>query len=124
MAATNLGARLFRNNTGTGWVGKTTSVTRAGNYYCEAGDKIVRDARPLDAGLCKGSADLIGWMSIEITPEMVGQRIAVFTAIEAKTGRTRTSTEQANFIQQVQKAGGNAGILRDNTDGIDEIITV
>jgi hypothetical protein len=36
-------------------------------------------------GLCKGSSDLIGLRSLEITPELVGQRIAQFVALEIKT---------------------------------------
>jgi hypothetical protein len=41
---------------------------------------------------------------------MVGKPVAVFTAIELKAGRTRTSPEQANFIEQLRRAGGIAGI--------------
>ena len=76
--------RLFRNNTGRGWVGKTNH--KNGNVFIE-------NARPLNAGLTKGSSDLIGWTSIEITPDMVGKKVAIFTAIEAKTGRQKPKKE-------------------------------
>jgi hypothetical protein len=62
-------------------------------------------------GLCKGSSDLIGWRSTTITPEMVGQQLAVFTAIEVKDRGTPTP-EQLHFIAQVQAAGGLAGVAR------------
>jgi len=87
--------RVFRNNTGT-----------------------LRDAngRPVQFGLCKGSADLIGWRTITITPEMVGQRIAVFTSIEVKTPTGRVQPEQKQWLEAVQAAGGIAGIARSVED--------
>lgn len=64
-------------------------------------------------GVCNpGGSDLIGWTSVEITPEMVGQKVAVFTAIEVKTGKVRVSPAQKNFLQQVQAAGGKGEIIR------------
>ena len=62
-------------------------------------------------GLCKGSSDLIGWRSLTITPDMVGQTVAVFAAIEVKDRGTPTP-EQLHFIAQVQAAGGLAGVAR------------
>jgi len=87
--------RLFRNNTGT-----------------------LRDAngRPVSFGLCKGSADLIGWRTVTITPEMVGQRIAVFTSIEVKTATGRLRPEQQQWLEAVQSAGGIAGVARSVED--------
>ena len=63
-------------------------------------------------GLCEGSSDLIGWVSREITPDMVGKRIAQFLAVETKSPKGRASSEQKNFIAAVKKAGGAAGIAR------------
>ena len=50
------------------------------------GDK----GQPIKAGWgANGASDLIGFTTVEITPEMVGQKAAIFTAIEVKreTGR-------------------------------------
>jgi hypothetical protein len=87
--------RLFRNNTGT-----------------------LRDqhGRPVSFGLCKGSADLIGWRTVTITPDMVGQRIAVFTSIEVKTPTGRVKPEQQQWLDAVQAAGGIAGVARSVED--------
>lgn len=63
----------------------------------------------------KGPSDLIGWRTITITPDMVGQRVAVFTAIEVKD-RGRATPEQQAFIAMVQQAGGLAGIARSVDD--------
>jgi hypothetical protein len=59
-----------------------------------------------------GGSDLIGYRSITITPDMVGQRVAVFTAIEVKTATGRATPAQRNFIDHIRKAGGIAGIVR------------
>jgi hypothetical protein len=87
--------RVFRNNTGT-----------------------LRDpnGRPVQFGLCKGSADLIGWTTRTITSEMVGQRIAVFTSIEVKTPTGRVQPEQKQWLEAVQAAGGIAGVARSVAD--------
>jgi len=82
---------------------------------------ILHNPRPLDAGLVKGGSDLIGWASVEITPDMVGRRVAVFVAIEVKEGRTTTTPEQANFLERVRQAGGLCGIARTPDDAVEII---
>lgn len=83
--------RLFRNNVGA------------------LQDK---NGRWVTYGLCPGSSDLIGWRSVEITPAMVGQRVAIFTALEAKAPGERPSREQNAFLRAVQLHGGLAGDYR------------
>ncbi len=104
LAISKMGARVFRNNTGVGWVGRL--VTKTAQFVTLA------DPRPLHAGLIKGSSDLIGWTPKKVTPEMVGKTVAVFTAIEVKTEKGRVTPEQVQFIEQVRKAGGIAGVVR------------
>ncbi|MFM7010733.1 MAG: VRR-NUC domain-containing protein [Betaproteobacteria bacterium] len=100
--------RLFRNNTGTGWQGKTLQHN---------GTRLVLESpRPINAGLCKGSSDLVGWTEQIVTPDMVGRKIAIFTAIECKTPTGRATAEQTNFIERVRNAGGYAGIARSPED--------
>lgn len=69
-------------------------------------------------GLVKGSSDLIGFRTITITPDMIGKSVAVFTAIEIKTGRGIVSKEQLNFLTRVSLAGGIAGVVRSEEDAI------
>jgi len=64
----------------------------------------------------KGSADLIGWRTVTITPEMVGQQVAVFTSIEVKTPTGRLRPEQQQWLDAVQAAGGIAGVARSVED--------
>lgn len=95
LACSNGPVRLFRNNTGT-----------------------LRDqhGRPVTFGLAKGSADLIGWTTRTITPEMVGQQVAVFTSIEVKSATGRLRPEQQQWLEAVQTAGGIAGVARSVCD--------
>jgi hypothetical protein len=67
-------------------------------------------------GLCSGSSDLIGWKSVVITPEMVGKRVAVFTAIEVKSKNGVVSIGQNMFLKVVREAGGLAGVARSMED--------
>ena len=86
--------RLFRNNTGA-----LTDIK----------------GRLVKFGLCKGSSDLIGFKTITITPDMVGQNVAVFSAIEVKD-KGKATDDQKKFINIIKKAGGLAGVARDIKD--------
>lgn len=111
------GTTLFRQNVGQGWTGEATKVTR--HYRAvnlQPGDVVIRNARPLIAGLCVGSSDIVGWRSVEITAAMVGQRVAVFTALEVKAAKRRAKEAQARFLGNVREAGGIAAIVRSKED--------
>jgi len=101
ITASQNGHRLFRNNVALGWVGKFVK-----RY--ENGSVLIGNARPLHAGLCVGSGDLVGWKSIEITADMVGQRMGQFWSAEIKVGNNTPTTEQNTWREAVLKAGGYA----------------
>jgi hypothetical protein len=98
--------RLFRNN-----VGATKTI----------------DGRFLEFGLCPGSSDLIGWMPIIVTQEMIGKKIAVFTAIEVKTSEgmarknNKTWDRQEKFINLVNDHGGIAARCISTSDFVNII---
>lgn len=103
--ASQCGSTVFKNNVGI--------------YRTAAGNVV-------HYGLCKGSSDLIGWTPVTITPEMVGAKVAIFTAIEVKKnkrGSYRATQEQLNFISAVKANGGFAGIA-DCKQDLEEIINV
>jgi hypothetical protein len=110
------GTTLFRQNVGQGWTGEATRITRRQTVALQPGDVVVRNARPLLAGLCVGSSDIIGFRSIEITAAMVGQRVAVFTALEVKAAKGRATEAQARFLTNVREAGGIAALVRSAED--------
>lgn len=66
--------------------------------------------RPVTFGLCPGSADLIGYVPVTITPEMVGMRLAVFAGVEVKKPGGRATPQQLQWLESVRTAGGMAGI--------------
>ena len=63
-----------------------------------------------------GGGDLLGWRTVEVTPEMVGQQVAVFTSIEVKTPTGRLRPEQEQWMKVVRAAGGIAGVARSVED--------
>ena len=63
-------------------------------------------------GLLPGSGDLIGWRSVTITPDMVGQRLAVFVSLECKARDGRVRQDQARWHRAVTEAGGISAIVR------------
>lgn len=85
------GVRLFRNNVG--------------------GLKD-QQGRFVTFGLHPGSADLIGWKSITVTPDMVGRKVAVFVSIECKTETGKVRPDQQHWQLVIQEAGGIACIAR------------
>lgn len=107
--------RLFRLNTGRAWI---SGLGPKGVVRLSDGSVIIKAARSIAMGLSypngdpvNGACDLPGWTEVEITPEMVGSKIAVFTSIEAKRSKGgKASGDQINWMDQIQKAGGIAGI--------------
>jgi hypothetical protein len=75
-----------------------------------------RTGRLVTFGLARGSADLIGWRTVTVTPDMVGRRLAVFTSIEVKTPTGRLRPEQQAWLGVVRSAGGVAGVARSVSD--------
>lgn len=98
-------------NVGMGWIGESKRFSRAQNITALPGDVLIRNARPFHSGI-KGMSDLIGWTTVEITPDMVGRKFAVYSAIEVKQKSGRIKPEQQIFIDNVRKHGGFAGVAR------------
>jgi hypothetical protein len=99
LALSRAGVVAFRNNIGAYMDPKT--------------------GRPVQYGVCNpGGSDLIGWTPVKITPDMVGKTVAVFTAVEVKTPTGKPTEHQLNFITQVLRAGGFAGIARSPGDAV------
>ena len=89
---------MFRNNVGMAKMGK----------------------RFIKYGLSPGSSDLIGWKEKVVTQDMVGKKIAIFTAIEVKSKRKGSELKsiQCNFLTKVFKSGGYGGIARSTKDAL------
>lgn len=98
--------RIWRNETAGAWVGKMKGRTPSGDVVLRKG------ARMIQAGLCKGSADLIGLTSD-----------GRFIALELKVGRDRLRKDQAQFLKFIESFGGIAGSAR-TMEEVDQILGV
>jgi hypothetical protein len=96
--------RLFRNNVGVGVCGKI--VRRVAEMFVIAGGRVVR------FGLKVGSGDLIGWQTVTITTEMVGQKFARFLSVETKSSTGTAKEDQENWRDRVIECGGLACVAR------------
>lgn len=63
-----------------------------------------------------GGGDLLGWRTVTVTPEMVGQQVAQFVSLEVKTATGRVRPEQERWRQVVEQAGGVAAVVRSVED--------
>jgi hypothetical protein len=94
---TALGGRVFRNNVAKGWVGEFLGFKN--------GTLQLGNARVLHAGLCVGSADLIGWTAD-----------GRFLALEIKSTRGAVREAQHLFIDAVNRSGGVGIVVRSIED--------
>lgn len=92
LALSDAGCTVWRQNTGMGWAG--TIIGRTPTTIT------LLNPRPLHAGLCVGSGDLIG-----IAPD------GRFLSVEVKAGRGRPTSEQLTFQDAVLRARAIAGIV-------------
>lgn len=103
LASLSENERLFRANSGMGWAGVST---RKGDFI------VIKNPRPFH-GMPEGFPDLVGWTSVEITPDMVGQRVAVFTGVEVKSGKQKIKpgSTQDDFREIIIRMGGIHEVL-------------
>lgn len=99
-AISELGHTVFRNETGSFWMGRV--------IHKDNRTVTLANASMIPCGLCVGSSDLIG-----ITSE------GIFFAIEVKTAKGRASKEQEQFIEHIRSKGGIAGVARSPQDAVD-----
>lgn len=96
----NQGAsRLFRINAGQGWVGPSTRVPQG---------VLIRHPQPF-YGAPEGYPDLSGWVSVLVTPDMVGKTLAVAVGVEVKRPGGNRRTAQLAMVRLMQDMGARAG---------------
>ena len=113
--------RLFRANCGRAWAGKImntktmrlTAAKRILSGNNQSDRYMILEYPRVFHGLPKGFHDIFGFESIEITQDMVGTTVAVFKAIEVKTGDMSMTDEQRLFANTVKKFGGISEVLRE-----------
>ena len=109
-------ALIFRANVGKAYTSNDVmKVPRQMPVVMGPKDILLRNYRPFETGLPPGFSDLFGLVAVEITPDMVGQKVAIFPGLEVKDGG-RVSQLQRNFINAVNDNGGRAGVVRSVED--------
>lgn len=117
-------SKLFRLNTGKGWV---SNLGPKGVRRLMDGSLHILAPRPIPLGFgmpngdpVVGACDLPGWTELVITQDMVGCKVAVFTSIETKrTDGGRISADQIKWRDAVQRAGGIAGVANSPEAAVD-----
>ena len=110
--------RLFNLNAGTAWVsgaGRPRQMSVAG----ERGVWLPQ-GRPLKL-LPPGCPDIGGCVSVVITPEMVGQRVAVAVLVEVKAAKGRVSPAQVAALAAADALGVRCGVARSVDDAVEII---
>jgi len=116
--ASSLGMKLFKNNSGV-LLDKTGRPVRFG---------LGNESKSLNQKI--KSSDLIGFTPLVVTPEMLGKKVAIFTAIEVKSAGFIAKKEynqktreyaQDKFNQIVIEQGGIAGFAC-NENQLDDIL--
>lgn len=115
LLASKLGARLWRRNTGVGWIGRSKKFTKREQIWVGPGDVLINQARPFHAGET-GQYDTYGWHAVVVTPDMVGQTVAVHVEIEIKFGADRESPEQKSWGAMCKQQGVRVGVARTLSD--------
>lgn len=113
--------RLFRNNTGQGWQGRTYRPTKEQAVAVSPRDLIIYNARPVNFGLVTGSADLIGWHQRTITEDDLGKQIAIFLSVETKTLKGRITNAQEAWAKAVNLSGGIGLISKTTLEFVEQL---
>lgn len=105
---------IFRANVGRGWTGQTANMV----LNPQVNRLTLTNPRPFSTGLPIGFPDLFGLKPITITPDMVGQHVAIFVALEVKDTGGRVSEKQKNMLSFLQQQGARAGVVRSVADAV------
>lgn len=96
--------RLFRQESSFFYTGKPAKL--------KDGTNVLLHPRLVRVGF-DGQPDLGGWTTVVVTPEMVGQTIAIAVQIEVKRPKkNKRSEEQVQFIDFAKGVGVRAGFAR------------
>lgn len=109
----DLGYRLWRNNSGV-LPNEHGTPVRYG---------LANESKPMNDRV--KSHDLIGWRPRLVTPDMVGEVVAIFVSIDAKpdgwrlTPGDKRGQAQARWARMVLADGGEAGFMIDPLRGFE-----
>jgi len=113
VAVSPTGARLWKNTRGMfyapGAVKQVIAALSRGDV--KSAVAMLKGLRLVAAGLlAPGASDLVGFRPVVVTQDMVGQTVAIYSAVEVKSEGGRATAEQLHYIDFVRKNGGFAGV--------------
>ncbi len=108
LAATDNDCTLFRANAGVAWIGNKMTRMKDGSL-------VIHDPRPFH-GMIEGFPDLVGWKTMTVTPDMVGQKIAIIVMPEVKTPTGKKREAQERFEKKALADGVRYGFVRSVED--------
>ena len=114
LAASKLGAKIFNNPVGIGWLGQFRRHNPDGTVHLSSPSRVA-------FGLMPGSADLIGYLPVEITQEDVGTTFGVFVSLEVKRPGNKPTATQETWLKNAEAAGCIAAVLTNDAQ-VPEII--
>lgn len=100
-----------RMNAGKFWGGKVLA---------HDGRHLVLDNPTQVIGAAPGTADLVGFRPLQVTPDMVGKTIAQFVAIEVKKPGERPRENQLRYLRMINQRGG-VGVWADDVEGVENL---
>lgn len=103
-----LGHRLFRHNVGVAYQGETIRMKN--------GDILIKNPRTIRFGLVEGMGDGVGWTRRQVTPNMLGKYVLIFTTAEIKYGKDRLSSKQLSIHNFINDNGGISYIIKSISD--------
>lgn len=103
--------RVWRNNTGQAWMGRAVTLSPGQRITAQAGDVLIRGARPVRFGL-PGSGDILGLAAPD----------GRFLSIECKTLTGDQAEQQGRFQAMVERHGGIYVLVRDPSEAA-ELVT-
>lgn len=115
--ASAIGNKLWRQNSGQGWVGKSTVIKRRETVFLNPGDVVIENARPFHSGFV-GQPDAGGWVSVVITPDMVGKTVAIACQVEVKKLDGVEAVAQQKFGEMALEMGVRWGFARSIEDSV------
>lgn len=96
--------RLWRNESAGAWVGGVSGRTGDGRLVLKRG------ARQIKAGLCPGSADLVGL-----------RRGGQFIGLEVKTEGVVVEPHQRRWLELIEELGGIAAVVQ-SVEDVDAVL--
>ena len=109
VALSESGAYALRINSGTFW---------GGEIVAHDGRRLMLEHPTRINGAPAGTSDILGCSTVTITPDMVGQTVAIMFAVEVKRPGEPVPKHQDRYLALMRARGARAGVARSAEDAV------